>query len=1263
MNCRELKNRIVYLLIVFLSTAVFSYNLFASHSMGADLTYVCLGNNKYEFTLKFYRDCGGVAAPTSATINCVALSCNVNYSVVLSKVPGTGQEVTPICPNVASTCSGGNYPGVQEYVYTGITTLPVQCVDWEFSFSLCCRNAAITTIQNPGNENIYIKATLDNLNFPCNNSPTFSNKPVPWICVGQKICYNNGAVEKDGDQLVFSIITPYTGPTTNVTYIPPFTATQPLSTTQGVSFNQATGDICMNPTALLVTVMAIEVKEYRNGMLVGSVMRDIQMRTVTCSNALPGVTGVNGSSATYAASVCAGNTLSFFINSYDADPTQNVTMSWNNGIPGANFSVSSGPRPTGYFTWTPSANAISSNPYCFTVTVRDDNCPYNGVQIFSFCITVTGLSTTTTHTNTNCGASNGTAAVAVTGGTQPYSYSWIPTGGNGSAANGLQAGTYTVIVTDATGCSATDTITISNATSNAHLTVSSVNATCNNTANGSATVNVNGGQQPYTYLWSNGATTPTATGLAAGTYSVLLLTAAACSSAAFVTITQPLPMLLHASSSSATCNGMNNGTAAVYVAGGTSPYTYSWCNGSTTSSVSSLPAGVCSATITDANACSLQYQVTITQPLPMQLSGTVVNPVSCFGGNNGSASVVVSGGTTPYQYNWSTSPIQTTQQAVNLFSGIYWVVVSDSNQCKDSVVVLVTQPIPLQIQTVSNSVTCANQYNGSIQANVSGGNAPYSFIWSTAPVQTTASATGLAAGSYTLTVTDSKGCTMSVTDSVFQPITLSTLVSTVSNITCFGLNNGVATVIPSGGTVPYSYSWSTIPLQLNATATGLAPGIYTVIVTDAKGCTAFATATISQPAPITVQLQGATVVCPGTAVQLSALASGGSGNYVYQWNNNAGTGSTITVNPQTTTTYAVIVRDNNGCNSQPATATVTVYTISPANIIISNPSAICASAPVTLTASIVGLTGPVQYSWNNNLGFSSSITVNPVLTTTYTVYVTNLCGQTASNTVTVTVMASPIIHLSPQSAVNCEKVELTFFDSSLINAGILYSWNFGDGSTASAVIPSHTYTQSGIYTVTVTVTGSQGCTSIASAIVNVNVKPSPVAAFSASPGTATLMNPVISFNNLSQRAVKYLWDFGDGNTSTVFSPDHRYSQKGMYTVMLISYAASGCTDTAYQQVEIEPEFSFYIPNAFSPNGDGLNDYFTGTGMEIILFQMQIFDRWGMLIFETENMQTGWDGTVNGGSSVAQEDVYIYKIKVKDFKNKVHEYIGHVTLIK
>ncbi len=1161
---------------------------FASHAQGGDLTYTCLGGNQYQLRLAFYRDCAGVNAPANVNINLSSASCNQNFNTTLYPIPGTGIDVTPICPQLTTECSGGTYPGVQEWIYEGTITLPQACTDWVFSFTLCCRNAAISTINNPGGQNIYIETTLNNVAATCNNSPVFSNRPVPFICAGQSYCFNHGALDPDGDSLAYSLVDPLSGPGVPVSFISPYTALQPIPSLPAMTLNPVTGDICMNPTQIIVAVMAVRVEEWRNGVLIGTVVRDIQVRTVMCSNNLPYITGINNTNV-YSMTACAGSLMSFNIFSYDVDAGQIITMTWNNGIPAGNLTTSNGPLPMGTFSWTPTTADISNTPWCFTVTVSDDACPYSGSQTYAFCITVTGFSVGVTTTATNCGASNGTGSALATGGTGPYSFNWQPSGGNNANANGLTAGTYTVYVTDATGCvmSAVAVVPSGPANSNINATFSNINC-----FGGTQDIylNVNGGQQPYTYLWSNNSTNVDLLNATAGTYSVVVTTASGCTQTATYTITQPAA--------------------------------------------------------------------------PLSSIGSVISDVTCALGTNGQAAVNVSGGTAPYNYSWNSTPAQTSANATNLSAGVYTIVVSDANGCTSSQTVNITEPPAITSTITSTAVTCYGGSDGSTSITVNGGVGPYSVSWSSSPVQSGNSAINLPSGVIFATITDANGCTSFTSANISQPPALSAVMSGATPVSCNGGNNGSASVLTSGGTAPYSYTWNTAPQQFTSTASSMSAGMFTVTVTDANGCATISTVTITQPTPVLVAVSQGDTICPATPFAVNAQGSGGTGNYTYNWSPNLGNGNAYTVFTNSLTTWTVSAVDANGCISSPMTITADVFQFSPADLTVTSNPQICAGSSSTITTSVSGNTGPLTWNWTNNLNGPGPHVVYPNTTTTYSVNVTNICGVVVPFSTTINVNPLPLVNIPSQYATGCDDIRMNFNDTSTANAGCFYAWDFGDNSTGTGSPTFHDYAQGGTYTVSVVVTSPFGCVGTSSTQVSLIIYDSPTAGFIISDDQLSIVEPMVMFSNTSSgNTIGWMWDFGDSTTSTLASPSHTYQRTGTFNVRLITTSNGGCTDTLEQPLDVDPEFTVFIPNAFTPNGDATNDVWFVYGEEITTIDIKIFDRWGVLIFESDNQFEGWDGRASGGSEIAQQDVYVYKVFIKDFEGKQHKMTGHVSLLK
>ena len=282
-------------------------------------------------------------------------------------------------------------------------------------------------------------------------------------------------------------------------------------------------------------------------------------------------------------------------------------------------------------------------------------------------------------------------------------------------------------------------------------------------------------------------------------------------------------------------------------------------------------------------------------------------------------------------------------------------------------------------------------------------------------------------------------------------------------------------------------------------------------------------------------------------------------------------------------------------------------------------------------------------------------------------------GCRDSVTKTSIVNPNPVVKFSASDTVGCSPLCLSFSDSSSITTGssvVHWAWNIGDGSPiATSQNFEHCYINTSVntvaqFTVSLKVTSDSGCVTTGSKNNYITVYPNPKADFEAQPSATTYTDPLISVTNLSSGATLWNWNFGDSDTSSVFAPaPHTYADTGSYIITLITSTLYGCKDTAYRTITIEPDFMFYIPNAFTPDGDGLNDSFTGKGIFIKEFEMEIFDRWGNLIFITDDIKVPWDGKANHGTEIAQRDVYVFVVKVTDFKNRKHNYKGIVTLVR
>jgi hypothetical protein len=423
---------------------------------------------------------------------------------------------------------------------------------------------------------------------------------VAFVCLGQNFNYNQFAFDIDGDSVVTELITPKTSATGQVTFLPPYTSQAPLASSTPFILDPVTGDINFTPSQLQIGVLAIRANEYRNGILIGSTIRDIQVYTQSCFNALPTATGINGS-ASFAANACPGQPLCFNIQTADTDSLQITDAVVNSNIPGATITVGSGARPQINFCWTPTGADVRPAPYQFTITVFDNACPYMGMQTYLYSVYVHKPLVSVTVVNPVCQGSSGGSATATVLPVGNYSYLWNTQPPQYNAtATGLTPGTYTVIVADSSGCSDTSSAVIANSP---QLIVVNCNVsgsiTCQSGNAGSITTTLTGGTGPYNYLWNTGATTASISQLAAGTYTVTVTDAGGCTGSATATIVQPngLPAAV-ATVNPVSCFGGSNGAINITTTSGQQPLQFLWNNGFTTEDLTGLAAGNYTVTVT-----------------------------------------------------------------------------------------------------------------------------------------------------------------------------------------------------------------------------------------------------------------------------------------------------------------------------------------------------------------------------------------------------------------------------------------------------------------------------------------------------------------------------------------------------------------------------------------------------------------------------------------------------------------------------------------
>ncbi|MGP8215844.1 MAG: T9SS type A sorting domain-containing protein [Bacteroidia bacterium] len=851
-----------------------------------------------------------------------------------------------------------------------------------------------------------------------------------------------------------------------------------------------------------------------------------------------------------------------------ATSTVQATCGQSNG---AAFATVSGGTSPYIFAWAASggtndtAKGLAAGSY--TVTITDANgCNASSTTVVTDNTTLTATVTTSSNITPCYGDANGSATGSGVLGTAPYTYKWMPGGSTNATISSLSAGTYTLTVTDNAGCIATTIANITQPAAVRDSIATSTAVTCYGGSNGSATIGIKGGTSPYTYLWSNGATSSTVSTFKAGTYSVTATDANGCTASATVTITQGAAIRDSISSQiNETCYGGATGNATVGVAGGTSPYTYIWTPGGGTASTLSTfggffadnnqSAGTYKVIVTDKNGCKDSATAVITQPAPVKDSIDVIE-VACKGASTGSIDVVLTtGGTSPYTYKWNSGA--TTSSLSNLAAGSYTLTTTDKNACTATNTVTVTQPaVALAVSATSAVQATCGQSNGVAYATVTGGNTPYDFTWA-ATGGTNDTAKNLAAGNYTVTVTDANGCILSAATSVTDNSTLSAKITASSEVTpCYGDANGSATGSGELGTPPYTYNW-TPGGATTATISNLTVGIYTLTVTDNAGCIASTTDTVTQPTQVKDSLTTSTAAtCYGDSNGIATIgAKGGTSPYTYLWSNGATTSTASTLKAGT---YSVTATDSKGC-----TATVTVSVGQAPQIrdsIATLTNETCyGGATGNATVGVKGGTPTYTYSWSSG-STRSSLTRpgNTATAGTYKVIITDKNGCKDSATATITQPAVLKDSLTDSVMVACfgSKTGSATIGVSGGTPGYTYKWAASGGS-------KNTASDLGAGTYTVTVSDTNKCTASPATIVVTITQPA-----SAVTATATAYNASCGKSNGSAKVTAsggtpgytYNWSPSGGTT------DSASGLKGGIIYNCTITDANGCTYTVSANV-------------------------------------------------------------------------------------------------
>ena len=502
------------------------------------------------------------------------------------------------------------------------------------------------------------------------------------------------------------------------------------------------------------------------------------------------------------------------------------------------------------------------------------------------------------------GGEMGGVSVTVTGGLPPYEYLWN-NGATTANINNLEEGSYTLTVTDANNCFAVVNALIE---ASPALTINEdvIDVTCYGFANGRILLDVQGGKAPYNYLWSTGEINRDIDNLQPGSYTVAVRDANGCTVTKVITVGEPEEVAIVVDITEISCFGQSDGEINLDITGGIEPYDIVWSTGATTARIIDLSSGDYDVIVTDANGCEMTTTVSIAAPQAMTLTSSIID-VSCFDGSDGRIDIDIEGGQEPYEFDWSNG--STSEDIVGLIAGSYTVTATDANGCELIRTMSVNEPVLLEVTADATSVSCNGGNDGSIGITINGGNLPYTFEWSNGMIIKDIG--GLIAGEYTVTVTDAKGCVAVASAAVAEPLAIS-LGSVITDVSCFGENDGQIALNVSGGNPPYNYNWS--DGRTTATLPNLIAGDYQVTVTDDNSCEAIATLTVREP-----QLLVCESIVPTDATgaglnngSIDLTVTGGFRPYTYLWSNGATTEDLVDIEGGT---YEVTITDANDCET------------------------------------------------------------------------------------------------------------------------------------------------------------------------------------------------------------------------------------------------------------------------------------------------------------------------------------------------------------
>lgn len=826
---------------------------------------------------------------------------------------------------------------------------------------------------------------------------------------------------------------------------------------------------------------------------------------------------------------------------------------------------------------------------------------------------------------------------------------------------------YFIKLLAVSGCTNYTTVSYSNPTASTAIALNYTPVTCHGGSNGGVSATYSGGG-PYTWQWSTGATTQMVSGLSPGTYSVAITNSAGCTATTNVNVLDPGLISSVLNPSFIPCYG-GTVNAVVTTTGGSMPYSYT-VNGTAlptpTTPVTGLMAGVHTIITKDNKNCVETSNVQLNQAAQQVITPTVTPPL-CHGQSNAALSISVSGPVAGYSYTWTPGGSSGTSLS-NIPAGNYTLSVKDASSCITRSVITVPNTAPATPVPIIHKENCSAA-DGAFTLNAVGGTAPYTYT--TLPNSLGSTVSGLSSGIYTVVIGDANGCRDTGTVFVGNLSLVTLNVLTVTPVKCYNVCDGSVLLSVANAAQPVSYSISGMAMTTNSLITNLCAGFYLVKAIDNNGCPAFDTINFPSPPAFSYSATSSAAICIGRKAQLAAQATGGSGNLTYLWNPGAYNGATVYVEPTSTTSYSLNVYDSQGCTQAPYGVTVNVNPKITINVSNSN-AGICPGTTAQITPSLSGGDGNYTYTWLPGNSHGSSIFVENITVPNYTLIVGDGC-DTPKESKVISIKLHPVTKplYREVGEAGCTPYCATFINATPGSKDAI--WNYGDQPLENIGDTTYyCYKKAGNYNLRLSVTDSNSCRSAFTYTNAVKVLPRPETSFVTEPGVITLNDAEnVLFRNTGEFVSSYQWYVNNAYAGSGRNMNYTFRDTGCYDIRLLVQSENLCKDSTVRSICVFEGFNFYMPNAFSPNNDGINDLLLpkGSGWLYDNYKLEIFNRWGIIVFSTNDVNQGWDGGVKTDEfqlEVLKADpnnFYNWRALVTDNQKQEHVLKGSVMLLR